>query len=88
MVFTSPQGQNYFDVPAGNLGFSVILFTTCAVVAICLLILRRFVVGAELGGPAVFKYLSAAFLVFLWVLYVLLSSLQAYGIINVVIGSG
>ena len=70
-------------MPAGNLGFSVILFTSCAVIAIILLIVRRFVAGAELGGPPVFKYISAVILVLLWGIYVLLSSLQTYGIINV-----
>ncbi|KAK7113649.1 sodium/calcium exchanger Calx-like isoform X2 [Littorina saxatilis] len=76
-----------FAVPAGNLGFSVILFTSCAVIAILLLIVRRFTVGAELGGPVVFKYICAAILVSLWVFYVLMSSLQSYSIINVKIGS-
>ena len=83
-----PQGQNYFEVPAGNLGFSVILFTSCAVIAIILLVTRRFVAGAELGGPTVLKYVSAVILVALWVIYVLMSSFQTYGIINVTIGSG
>jgi len=82
-----PQGQNYFEVPAGSLGFSVVLFTSCAAIAITLLVVRRFVVGAELGGPTVMKYVSAVILVLLWVLYVLLSSFQSYGIINVTIGS-
>jgi hypothetical protein len=30
----------------------------------------------------VLKYLSAGFLVFLWIAYIVLSSLQAYGIIE------
>ena len=34
---------------------------------------------AELGGPRMPKLLSAAFLVFLWLIYILLSILQAYG---------
>ncbi|KAL8565554.1 hypothetical protein ACOMHN_049530 [Nucella lapillus] len=72
-----------FEVPTGSLGFSVVLFTTCACIAIALFILRRFVAGAELGGPTVLKYISAAILVFLWVLYVLLSALKSYKIITV-----
>ena len=51
-----PQGQNYFEVPAGSLGFSVVLFTSCAAIAIMLLVIRRFAVGAELGGPTAVSY--------------------------------
>jgi len=39
----------YF-VPAGSLGFSVVLFTTLAVIALCFLCIRRKMVGGELGG--------------------------------------
>ncbi|KAL8586047.1 hypothetical protein ACOMHN_023690 [Nucella lapillus] len=76
-----------FSVPTGSLGFSVILFTTCAVLAIAILMLRRFFDGAELGGSTVLKYSSAAILVFLWGIYVLFSSLQTYKVINVKIGT-
>ncbi|XP_076445931.1 sodium/calcium exchanger Calx-like isoform X3 [Babylonia areolata] len=72
-----------FKVDAGNVGFSVILFTIAAVIAIVLLIVRRFAVGAELGGPVIVKYISGIILVVLWILYVLLSSFQTYGIISV-----
>ncbi|XP_076459259.1 sodium/calcium exchanger Calx-like isoform X2 [Babylonia areolata] len=76
-----------FIVPSGNLGFSVILFTSCAVLAIALLVFRRFWDGAELGGSTVLKYISAAILVTLWGIYILFSSLQTYEIINISIGS-
>ena len=77
-----------FEVPTGNLGFTVILFTTCAVVAIVILLLRRFFCGGELGGPRLMKLISAAVLCFLWLIYVLLSSMQSYSIIDVDIGGG
>ena len=43
------QGSNYY-VPAATLGFSVIVFCFCAVICIIILVVRRKVVGGELGG--------------------------------------
>merc|ERR1712048_221843 len=40
-----------FVVPKGSLGISVMAFSTFAVVCILTLVLRRNVVGGELGGP-------------------------------------
>jgi len=40
---------NYF-VPAKTLGFSVLIFVICAIIGIILLMVRRVVVGGELGG--------------------------------------
>ncbi|XP_046365062.2 sodium/calcium exchanger 2-like isoform X2 [Haliotis rufescens] len=80
-VYWTSQGKT-FEVPAGSLSFSVTLYTVCAVLALGLLVLRR-VVGkfgkAELGGSKIPKILCAVFLVFLWVFYIIMSSLQAYG---------
>ena len=39
-----------FVVPAGSLGFSVSVFTGCALLALGTLSIRRRVYGAELGG--------------------------------------
>ena len=49
-----------------------------------LLLVRRNVrlIGGELGGPSI-KYPCAAFLGALWLLYVLLSGLESYCVINV-----
>lgn len=43
-------------------------------------------VGGELGGPPVSRYLSCTFLFILWFIYLIFSTLQAYSIINVKIG--
>lgn len=67
-----------YYVPAGALGFSVMLFTLLAIVCLCFLIGRRYVVGGELGGSKFGRTGSCAFLVFLWVIYIVLSTLQAY----------
>jgi len=82
----SPDGV--FEVKAGALTFSVTIYIICAFTAIVLIFLRRFLpifgdgtIGAELGGNKPLKYVSAFILVTLWILYVLLSTLQTYGII-------
>lgn len=73
-----------FEVKAGSLGFSITIFTVVAILAVALILARRYLSffgRGELGGPVVPGYISAAFLVFLWVVYILLSSLESYGII-------
>jgi len=68
-----------FAVPAGDLGFSVAVFSACAVGCLLLLVLRRATLGYELGGPDGPKYASAIFLGILWMGYIGLSSAAAYG---------
>lgn len=71
-----------FTVKAGSLTFSVIVFTICSFICFFILFLRRSMKWfgkAELGGPTVPKYLTTIIFVSLWFVYVLLSSLQAYG---------
>ncbi|KAL5108452.1 Sodium/calcium exchanger 3 [Taenia crassiceps] len=70
-----------FLVPAGSLGFSVTIFCIFALFAIALLVLRRkpALGGGELGGArASIKWGSATFFLLLWLIYVLLSSLENY----------
>lgn len=67
-----------------SLTFSVAIFTICAISTLSFLMVRRnvpFFGNAELGGPTLPKTLSAIFCVSLWVMYILLASLQAYGVI-------
>ena len=74
------QGKT-FEVPAGSLAFSVVVYTICSIVTLALLVVRRNVSifgKAELGGPHVPKLISGLFMIFLWFLYVLISSLQSY----------
>lgn len=75
-----------FIVPAGSLGFSVLLFMITAVLAISLLMVRRNVAAlgsSELGGPALWRNISAGFLTILWILYILVSCLREFGVIEV-----
>ena len=66
-----------------SLGFSVTIFCTEALVAIVILLLRRNpAVGGELGGPKAVKTVTSSIFVCLWVTYVALSAMEAYGVIN------
>lgn len=71
-----------FVVPAGDLGFSVLVFTCAAFVCLALLFFRRLTLGFELGGPEPLKWFSVALLSALWLAYVLLSSASSYGLLG------
>merc|ERR1712070_637453 len=70
----SSKGEDYRQAP-GSLVFSVVVFLCVALVCILVLVLRRFILGGELGGHTVTKYASGIFLFFLWVVYITLSIL-------------
>merc|ERR1712042_124576 len=81
-VYWEAQGE-IFKVEPGSLGFSVTVFCIEALLAIIILLLRRNpAVGGELGGPKIFKTISSSIFVFFWVFYVLISALEAYGVIQ------
>ncbi|KAM3590189.1 uncharacterized protein V6R79_005610 [Siganus canaliculatus] len=69
-----------FKVDPGNLAFSVTLFTILAVVCVSTLLYRRraTVAGGELGGPRTCKMLTSLLFVSLWLIYIMLASLEAY----------
>ncbi|XP_042356029.1 sodium/calcium exchanger 3 isoform X1 [Plectropomus leopardus] len=68
-----------FVVEAGSLAFSVTLFTIFAFLAVSVLLYRRRAhIGGELGGPRGHRLATSAFLIGLWFLYILFSSLEAY----------
>jgi len=71
--------QGGFVVYAGDLGFSVMVFTVCALITLGVIISRR---PYELGGNKTGAVATASFFVSLWVLYVILSSLSSYGFIT------
>ncbi|XP_022210627.2 sodium/calcium exchanger 3 isoform X3 [Drosophila obscura] len=74
-----------FNVEPGTIGFAVGLFVALAMVAVSLIMFRRWNknIGAELGGPKTSKYLCASILVFLWIFYVVICTMEAYDIIRV-----
>merc|ERR1712109_222172 len=81
-IYHEAQGKQ-FEVPVGSLGFSVTIFCIEALLAIIILMIRRSpAVGGELGGPKLYKTLSSGAFVFFWCFYVMISALEAYGVIN------
>ena len=73
-----------FTYHSGTLLFSVLIYLMCALLAILVLLLRRKMKifgNAELGGPTGPKWASGILIFMLWVIYVLLSSLQSYDFI-------
>ena len=64
-------------VPAGNLSFSVIVFSICAMLCIATLAVRRKAYDAELGCKN--RWPTAIFFGCLWLVYVSLSWLVAEG---------
>jgi solute carrier family 8 (sodium/calcium exchanger) len=67
--------EGLFVVKAGSLGFSVTIFTACAVVCVALLMFRRKFCKGELGGT--FKGVSSFALVILWCVYIACSAWKA-----------
>ena len=61
------------------------LYMVVAVLGLGVIVARRYlrVLGqAELGGPPTMKKVSCAFLVTLWLVFVIISTLKAYGVIS------
>lgn len=71
-----------FEVPAGDLAFSVAMYLATSCCCFVILIFRRLVIGGELGGPPASKWLTFVILVCLWLVYIISSSLKAYGVIG------
>ncbi|XP_069015371.1 sodium/calcium exchanger 1-like isoform X1 [Embiotoca jacksoni] len=69
-----------FKVDPGNLAFSVTLYTILAMVSVLTLLYRRraSVAGGELGGPRTCKLLTSLMFVSLWLIYIMLASMDAY----------
>lgn len=66
-----------------SLAFSLSLFLVEALIAISILLARRSnKIGGELGGPVGYKYATTAILASLWVIYVTVSTMEAYGVIE------
>ena len=81
-VIYSNQNNTVYEVPAKGLGISVVLFLCCSLIGIAILVIRRCVVGGELGGSTCGRYFSAAIFISLWVFYIVVSSLNMYEVIN------
>eukprot|EP00811_Abedinium_folium_P033207 NODE_618_length_2883_cov_11.812772.p1 GENE.NODE_618_length_2883_cov_11.812772~~NODE_618_length_2883_cov_11.812772.p1 ORF type:complete len:671 (-),score=150.71 NODE_618_length_2883_cov_11.812772:476-2488(-) len=63
----------HFEVGAGDLNFSVCVFTICSLACLSVLSWRRSHVGAELGGPWRAKAMTSTLFVLLWFFYIICS---------------
>lgn len=73
-IFWNAQGCP-FPVPAGELWIPVVVFSINAIIAIAFLNIRRRTFGGELGGKKLAKWGSFAFMVGLWVEYIIIALL-------------
>lgn len=78
-IYHATQGTKFYVEP-GNLGFSVMVFCILAILCIALLMYRRLNpnIGAELGGPKFYRVISSLFFTSLWLVYIILVSLENY----------
>lgn len=76
-VYNRIKGQDY-NTPRGALAFSVTVFMLCSSVCLCLLIVKKFT-GGELGGRGFTRWGFASIMFFLWVVYLVVSGMQAAG---------
>ena len=79
-IHATMNNQKGFFMPSQSLGFSVVVFICCALICITVLMIRRCWVGGELGGSKSGRWCSLILLCSLWLIYIIMSILQAYGI--------
>ncbi|XP_030371111.1 sodium/calcium exchanger 3 isoform X2 [Scaptodrosophila lebanonensis] len=75
---------NTFNVEPGTIGFAVALFCALAMIAFGIMMYRRNSkkIGAELGGPKS-KWVHGSVLISLWILYLIISTLEAYHVFKI-----
>ncbi|KAL6527604.1 hypothetical protein OROMI_029415 [Orobanche minor] len=66
---------------ASGLSFSLLIFFATSVGCIGVLVLRRCTLGAELGGPKAWAWVTCLFFMLLWLIFLVLSSLRVSHII-------
>lgn len=66
---------------SAGLSFSLLVFFVTSIGCISVLVFRRITLGAELGGPRLWAWVTCIFFMFLWIVFVVLSSLRVSGII-------
>lgn len=74
-------GEPLYIENAEGLSFSLLVFFSTSVGCILVLVLRRIVFGGELGGPRHWAWVTCAYFMSLWLIFVVLSSLKVSGII-------
>ncbi|XP_054725263.1 sodium/calcium exchanger 1-like isoform X1 [Anastrepha obliqua] len=80
-VYHACHGEK-FIVPVGSLLFSTVLYLFGALIAFFILLYRRKKsIGGELGGVVKLKWFHGMCFIFMWIIYLVISTLEAYHII-------
>lgn len=79
----SKQNNKEYEVKNKGLDLSVVLFLSCCIVGIIVLIIRRATVGGELGGSNTGRILSCILFISLWFIYIIFSCLGQYEVISI-----
>ncbi|GAV66956.1 Na_Ca_ex domain-containing protein [Cephalotus follicularis] len=66
---------------AEGLSFSLLVFFSTSVGCIAVLVIRRVILGGELGGPRFWAWVTSVYFMLLWITFLVLSSLKVCGII-------
>ena len=82
VIYSNGQNETY-KVPAKGLDLSVVLFLTCCLIGVGILIFRRCVVKGELGGSSCGRLVSCLLFVSLWITYIVVSCLGQYGVVSI-----
>lgn len=79
-LYYAARGEEYIT-PRGALAFSVTVFMCCSSVCLMMLVAKKFM-GGELGGSGFTRTGFACIMVGLWLLYLVVSGMQAVGTIK------
>jgi solute carrier family 8 (sodium/calcium exchanger) len=77
-IYHQAKNSSAFPYPAGDLVFSVLVFFAFAVACVGMLLVRRFYLGAELGGNKMTCYVCSTILGTFWFAYVIISAMKTY----------
>lgn len=66
---------------AEGISYSLVVFFSTAIGCIFVLVLRRIVFGAELGGPRIWAWITCVYFMMLWLIFIILSSLKLSGLL-------
>ena len=81
-VYNKVKYDKNYQIPAGSLSFSVMLYLAMSCCVFIIMISRRIFSGGELGGMnGSTKWLTGILCMFLWVFYIIFSLLEIYGVI-------
>merc|ERR1711892_991749 len=78
-VYWEARGDR-FVVPVGSLGFCITEFVAIGLLAIIILLGRRCCAGGELGGNQVCKIITSIIFFLLWIYFLIIIPLEAYGV--------